>query len=484
MNKDFYISLISKKLSNELNAAELKDLNIWLSDDKANSLTLNQFKSTWDLTTDYKSDFSFDAGTAFQSFASKYEIPTTHTKTNIEPKRKVGVKKYIFILALLMITSAFIGALIYNSYFNSDNPNQVANHEMYAQSFNLNDAVNVTIAPNSRFEKGVYTIERKDVSGNSSSNTINSSNNNKNGNSKNSNSTIGNGNNGNGNNGDSTNGNSINWNSTYGDSEYVNRTDGIRTNKQESYSSYSKDLSNNSKNNSSDYNINDRNSSSNKLGSSRLTNDNNRSNSNTDNRRGIGTVINDDSQNSKHGSDGKNYTVENFYGQGYFDVNVKSGMKPAIIAVEEGNYIETENAIFNLQNYEDDNFSIIDVQTGSVKFVAGDNVLIVEEGQRLIYDETTKNFEKVSLPKLSPFQWHKGILVFDNTPLDEAFSMMERFFGVDIEVTDDSDLSNQNFTATYYKSSTLNDCLEILSESIDMDIVRNGQRNIEVSNIK
>ena len=459
MNKDFYISLISKKLSNELNAAELKDLNIWLSDVKANSLTLNQFKSTWDITKDYKSDISFDAGTAFQSFASKYEIPTTHTKTNIEPKRKVGVKKYILILSLLMITSAFIGALIYNSYFNSDNPNQVANHEMHAQSFNLNDAVNVTIAPNSRFDKGVYTIERKDISNNSTTNANNIDSNSSNSNGSNSNSSNSNGSNSNGSNSNSFNSNSSNYNNS------------------NSNISNSKRASNNSTINSLDYNTNDGNNASKNSRASGSSN-------NTNNNRGLDSGLSNNSQYSTQSTDNKNYAVENFYGQGYFDVNVKAGMKPAVIAVEEGNYIEAENAIFNLQNYEDDNFSIIDVQTGTVKFVAGDNVLIVEEGQRLIYDETTKNFEKVSLPKLSPFQWHKGILVFDNTPLDEAFSMIERFFGVDIEVTDNSDLSQQNFTATYYKSSTLNDCLEILSESIDMDIVRNGQRNIEVSNIK
>lgn len=392
MNKDFYISLIAKKLSNELNAAELKDLSTWLSGEKANSLSLNQFKQTWDLTKDYKSSFKFDAGTAFESFASKYEIPTSTTKTNIEPKSKVGVKRYVLIFALLMLTSAFVGSLIFNSFFKSSDSNSVANNEMHAQTFALNDAVNITVAPNSRFEKGVYTIQRKD------SNEF------------------------------GVNGSNANTNA-------------------------------NSSEGSSDLN------GSNLISNTKSTNSRNSSNNN---------------RNSNNNND---YSIENFYGQGYFDVNVPSGMKAAKIEIEDDRYIETENATFNLQNYDQDDFSVIDVQTGSLKFVAGENILNITEGQRLIYNEKTGNYTTVKLPELNPFQWHKGVLVFDNTPIAESFSLIERFFGVNIDV-DNSNLDNINFTATLYKSSNLNDCLELLSEAIDMKIERVNEREIQVSNIK
>ncbi len=422
MNKDFYISLIAKKLSNELNAAELKDLSTWLSGDKANSLSLNQFKQTWDLTKDYKSSFSFDAGTAFQSFASKYEIPTTTSKTNIEPKSKVGVKRYVLIFALMMLTSAFVGSLIFNNYFKNSNSNSVANNEMHAQTFALNDAVNVTVAPNSRFEKGVYTIQRKD--------------------------------NNPGNKG----------NSTYDPNRQSNivGTTNIATSENKGSSNYNDDTINNR--------------SSNNSGSSAYITKGGANTNGASNANSASGAANNNNNND--------YAVENFYGQGYFDVNVPSGMKAAKIEIEDDRYVETENATFNLQNYEQDDFSVIDVQTGSVKFVAGENILNVSEGQRLIYNEKTGNYKTVKLPELNPFQWHKGILKFDNTPLAEAFNMIERFYGVNIEVNDVSTLENHNVTATHYKSSNLNECLELLSETIDMKIERVNERDIQVSNIK
>ena len=43
VNKDLYISLITKKLSSELNTAELKDLNSWLNNSKDNAIVLPGF---------------------------------------------------------------------------------------------------------------------------------------------------------------------------------------------------------------------------------------------------------------------------------------------------------------------------------------------------------------------------------------------------------------------------------------------------------
>jgi len=413
MNKDFYISLIAKKLSNELNAAELKDLSTWLSGDKVNDLSLNQFKKTWDLTQDYKSSLSFDAGTAFQSFASKYEIPTAPKIANIEPKSKVGVKRYVLIFALLMLTSAFVGSLIFNNYFKNSNSNNVSNTEMHAQTFALNDAINITVAPNSRFEKGVYTIERKDSDVNNGQSATNAS----------------------------------KLNNSVGSSSNV--------------------------------------ASNTNVGSSTNAQSNSKFQSNTNVGSSTNAQSNTDAgSNTNAGSSTDNYSVENFYGQGYFDVNVPNGMKAAKIEIEDNRYIETENATFNLQNYEEDDFSVIDVQTGSVKFVAGENILNVTEGQRLIYNEKSGTYKTVKLPELNPFQWHKGVLVFDNTPLDVAFTNIERFFGVNINVADNSSFDNKNFTATLYKASNLNDCLELLSESVDMKIERLNERDIQITEIK
>ena len=75
-------------------------------------------------------------------------------------------------------------------------------------------------------------------------------------------------------------------------------------------------------------------------------------------------------------------------------------------------------------------------------------------------------------------------MIFDNTPLVQVFDRIEKFYGVNVDVTDGSSMDNINFTATLSMSNNLNDCLTLLHESIDMTIRRKGLRKIEISDIQ
>ena len=108
---------------------------------------------------------------------------------------------------------------------------------------------------------------------------------------------------------------------------------------------------------------------------------------------------------------------------------------------------------------------------------------IIKAGERAIYDEASNILRAGNMPGSNPFKWHKGILVFDNTSLTDVFEMIEKYYGVDIELTDDSSLDGINFTATMSMSNNLNDCLDLLHQSIDMTIRRKGLRTIEISDV-
>ena len=68
-------------------------------------------------------------------------------------------------------------------------------------------------------------------------------------------------------------------------------------------------------------------------------------------------------------------------------------------------------------------------------------------------------------------------------PLLEVFNSIERFYGVNIEVLDDSSVEG-HFTVSNMKPRSLNECLELLHSSIKMDIKRKGLRKIEIRNIQ
>lgn len=356
MNKELYISLIARQLSNELNSSQLKNLNSWLSESKDNANILNDFKKTWALTSTYKQSTSFNADTAFASFAQKFDIPVSS-----DQEQSKDWKKYL--IGLLFLAFISIGFL-----FNSALNTAEVNDKMHPVTTAIGPQSNITLSPQSSYSEG-KSIE-------------------------------------------------INENS------YEKLMSLINTSKTSSIA-----------------------------------------------------------MNNQFLPEDKNFDFNNFSGQGFFDFNDNDNIK--IIGMNESNSIISSNAAFNVQNYLEDNNTIIDVQSGAILFVDNDsNIFKVNEGQRAIFDRKSNTFKTVDSPKINPFKWHKGILVFDNTPLDEAFILVERFYGVNIDVIDESSFEGKNFTATLNISSSLNECLELINASFDMNIDRLDTRNIEISGIQ
>ena len=357
MNKDFYITLISKRLSSELNAAELKVLNSWLNEGKDNANLLQEFRNLWAATAQYKSNISFNADVAFSNFSEKFKIsPNEPATTEVIPDvAQSTFSKYIWIPVVLAgLLLGFFGITQLGS------SNKVVNNEMHAMTIALNPASNATISPETSILKAKSNTDK-----NSSTSKIE-----------------------------------------------LNTIDDLATSEL----------------------------SANKL-------------------------------------------VDGITGQAYFNVDNLYNSVPYTFDVNENVIVATHKAKFNIQNYRDDDYIIIDVAEGLLKIDIGKTALELEAGQRLVFNKSTGQAEISDAPKLSPFKWSNGILEFDNTPLSEVFKKIERFYGIEIVVTDDS-LVDRHFTAFNFKPGSLNECLELIQASIDMRITRKGLDKVEISEIK
>ena len=374
MNKDFYISLIAKQLSNELNAAQLKDLSSWLSSSKDNAGIADDLKSVWNLSQNYKQDVSFNVDAAFSKFTQTYNIPQSQsTITAQKPSRTARIAFLIIAILGLFSLAYFMGL------FNSS---KISNDNMRALTVQLDPMSSITLAPEASYSEG--------------------------------------------------------------EAEKLNA-------KQLQAFIAIQDAVNESRFNSTDHQYN------------------------KDHFLPIDAGFVPSS---------KNYAAKDFLGQGYFDLKSLNDNQ-VLVGLKGGLTLGTTDASFNVQNYDGDNQLTIDVQSGKLVFYdKSKNAYIVAEGQRAIFDKDAQTLVKANQPKLNPFKWHKGILVFDNTPLDEVFEKIERFYGVDVDVVDDSSLENKNFTATLSMSSNLNDCLDLLHGSYEMTIRRKGLRTIEISDVK
>ncbi|NNE26377.1 MAG: DUF4974 domain-containing protein [Saprospiraceae bacterium] len=356
MNKDFYITLISKRLSSELNAAELKVLNSWLNEGKDNANLLQEFRNLWAATAQYKSNISFNADVAFSNFSEKFKLNAKDQPAAIALPQtsSTSFSKYIWIPIILL------GFLLgYNLISNLGSGNKVTNQEMHAMTIALNPASNATISPETSIIKAKTSESKSDITSRMELNTINDLN-----------------------------------------------ASALKANK----------------------------------------------------------------------------LVDGITGQAYFNVDNLYNSVPYTFDVNENVIVATHKAKFNIQNYKDEDYIIIDVADGLLKVDIGNTALELEAGQRLVFNKITGEGNISNSPDLSPFKWSNGILEFDNTPLTEVFKKIERFYGIDIEVTDNSPVTG-HFTAFNLKPGSLNECLELLQASIDMKITRKGLDKVLISEI-
>lgn len=376
MNKDFYISLIARKLGNELNTAQLRDLNTWLSSSKDNAATLEDFKKVWKVSENYKREFRPDTDSAFEKFTRKYDIPKSDTATlQSFAKKKVNLSIWYILLALVALT------LFTVYYFNNRVAgNRIFNENMTNMTLQLDELSELTIAPNSSFRNG----KSKPIDGEILD-------------------------------------------------DYASLFTILETRKSEKTINES----------SNEY-------------------------------LAIASLFEPAE---------KNFIIEDFSGQGFFELK-SVNERQAFLGLGSGISVGTRDADFNIQNYTDEERVIIDVQNGTLVFYDGNNnAYIINAGERAAYEKKNKKLISLEKPKVNPFKWHTGVLIFNNTPLDEVFDKIEKFYGVEVIITDGSSTDNINFNTTLSMSDNLNDCLDLLHESIEMTIKRKGLRRIEISDI-
>ena len=329
MGKEQYISLIAKKLNNELNIAELRELNGWLSSNSANPELLSDFQHIWDTVASYKSAEVFDSSAAFNKFSQKYDLTadTAPATSAVAPKSGSSALK----MAMVAITAI---AIFLGGYFLSNKLTPTfSNDQMAALPIQLTDNASATLKPNTSLK-----------------------------------------------------------------------------------------------------------------------------------------------------FDTKKLTVSKLNGGAYF--NLEKQTEPLSFDLSNTK-IMANNAKMSLQNYKGDNL-IAEIEKGSVTLKNEDETQVVTSGSKIIISK-----EKGTAPVIvegnsdNAFNWSKGILSFDNTPLLEVFTTIEQFYGVNIEVIDDSVVTGRHFTAINMQPKNLLELLDLLSSSIDMVIKKSSNgRDIEISEIK
>ncbi|WP_339903870.1 FecR domain-containing protein [uncultured Cyclobacterium sp.] len=121
-------------------------------------------------------------------------------------------------------------------------------------------------------------------------------------------------------------------------------------------------------------------------------------------------------------------------GEGYFEVKKDSS---SVFKVVSGN-IETIalGTSFNI-NFFDPNEVFVSLLTGKVEIQSesANNSYLLDPGEQLQYRQAENHFNISEFSDTAAIGWKEGLLVFENAAFDKVVAVLERWYGVEIQVT-------------------------------------------------
>jgi len=146
-------------------------------------------------------------------------------------------------------------------------------------------------------------------------------------------------------------------------------------------------------------------------------------------------------------------------GEAYFDVH-KDKNVPFLIKTPQDVLVTVTGTKFNLKCFSDNSKFDLTLIQGSVEVTtAKKEIITVKPNEEVVINNDFHNVATVEKPQES-LVWTKGVLRFDRTPMRESISQIERWYGVEVNVEDDTIYSG-SFTAEF-KSETLSEVLDLL----------------------
>lgn len=152
-------------------------------------------------------------------------------------------------------------------------------------------------------------------------------------------------------------------------------------------------------------------------------------------------------------------------GEGYFEV-VHDKEWPMLVKTSKDYTVKVTGTSFNLSSYSNDDKLVVTLISGEISLINNKEkkeaeIKMTPKQELIIHSEKPKLLENVNVVKSTA--WKEGLLLFDNTPMNEVIKKMERWYGVTI-IVNDPKIYDYRFTAKF-KSESVSQVLEILKLS-------------------
>jgi ferric-dicitrate binding protein FerR (iron transport regulator) len=162
-------------------------------------------------------------------------------------------------------------------------------------------------------------------------------------------------------------------------------------------------------------------------------------------------------------------------GEAYFDVQ---RLEESPFEILSGDATTTVlGTAFNVRAYPAEDFIEVTVEEGKVALSANrekKSPVILTAGMSGIFNKKEKNAEAAAEKIVNADAWKTGELRFDETPVKEIIQSLERYFGIDIDVTDPLILNCQ-YTVGFGQPQ-LPQALEVIAAGLSLHLERSGDR--------
>lgn len=146
-------------------------------------------------------------------------------------------------------------------------------------------------------------------------------------------------------------------------------------------------------------------------------------------------------------------------GEGLFDVR-RNRQLPFIVNTPQGNQVRVTGTRFNVNCYSDNTLFDLTLLQGNVEVITPkQEVLQVKPSEQILIKDGFRNISEKSEPQ-EALEWTEGILRFDHTPMRDAISRLEKWYGVQVVVEDEAVYRN-SITGTF-RSEPLEEVLHLI----------------------
>ena len=171
-------------------------------------------------------------------------------------------------------------------------------------------------------------------------------------------------------------------------------------------------------------------------------------------------------------------------GEGTFEV--KSNPKnPFYVETTDGTRVKAYGTKFSVRDYDADNTIQVYLERGIVDFNSPrlNHPITMKPDTRLVFNKTDRKYTISNSTPNEYDAYEQGILLFNNRPLEEVVQKLNRVYGVDIVIQDES-LKEYRFTATI-KDESIYQIMNMLSLSTpQLEWKRQGQKIILTQKLK